>query len=58
MIDDTIEDAVNSENIPVLRKFLKQYRLEEELVAYKLNALRTVISSLLALIAVLEDEQK
>ena len=58
MIDDTIEDAVNSENIHVLRKFLKQYRLEEELVAYKLNALRTVISSLLALIAVLEDEQK
>ena len=52
-----IEEAVNSKNIPVLREVLKQYRLEEELVADHLNALRAVISSLLALIVLLESDK-
>lgn len=58
MIDDTIEGAVNSKNILALRKFLKEYRMEEEFAEDRLNALRAVTSSLLALIVSLEKEKK
>ena len=52
-----VEDAVHLNNVSTLREVLRQYRVEEEFVSARLNALKTVIASLQALIIVVDEEK-
>ena len=52
-----VEDAVHLNNVSTLREVLRQYRLEEEFVSDRLNALKKVIESLQALIIVVDEEK-